>query len=169
MTDAGFPDVRWGSENSVLRRPLTAFASTRPGSWFIKTMTPVDRALLTRTNGKITILGPIAAPVLLLTTTGAKTGVARTSPLLYAREGQRLIVTGSNFGQERHPAWTSNLLHDPHATVTIGGQPTAAIAELLDGDEAEAAYQKMISVVRVYDVYRDRTDRHIRVFALTAV
>jgi deazaflavin-dependent oxidoreductase (nitroreductase family) len=128
MTDLGFPDARWGSENSRLRKPLTTFAATKPGAWFLKTMTPIDRAVLTRSKGRFTILGPIAAPILLLTTTGAKSGIERTSPLLFARDGARLIVTGSNFGQPHHPAWTGNLLKNPLATVAIGGHRTAASA-----------------------------------------
>ena len=166
--DTGFPDARWGSESSVLRKPLTAFASTKPGSWFIKTMTPVDRRLLVRSNGRFTVLGPIGAPILLLTTTGAKSAVERTSPLLFARDGERLLVVGSNFGQANHPAWTGNLIKTPRATVRIGGRAIPVQAQLLEGDEAEAGYQKLISVVPVYDVYRERTDRDIRVFTLTA-
>lgn len=168
MTDAGFPDVRWGSENSILRKPLTAFASTKPGSWVIKTLTPIDRSVLVRSQGRFTVLGPVGAPILLLTTIGATSGVERTSPLLFARDGERLIVVGSNFGQARHPAWTNNLIKNPEATVTIGGTARAVHAELLDGEAAEEGYQRLISVTSVYDAYRGRTDRHIRVFALTA-
>lgn len=164
-----FPDVRWGSESSRLRRPLVRFSSSRPGSWLIRTLTPLDRWLLVRSQGRYTVLGPFAVPVLLLTTTGAKSGLPRTTPLVCARDGDDLVVVGSNFGQERHPLWTSNLLAHPEAVVTIGGRPVPARARLLEGDEAEAAYALMTELASTYAVYRARTDRSIRVFRLTAV
>lgn len=106
---------------------------------------------------------------MLLTTTGAKSGLARMSPLLYARDGDSLIVVGSNFGQDRHPAWTGNLIAHPDTViVTIGGADVPARAELLTGDEAEAGYQRMAEATRTYTEYRSRTDRAIRVFRLTA-
>jgi deazaflavin-dependent oxidoreductase (nitroreductase family) len=163
-----FPDVRWGSESSRLRRPAAAFGSTRLGSWLVRTLTPLDRKLLIRSRGRYTVLGPIGAPTLLLTTTGAKSGEPRTTPLLYARDGDGLVVVGSNFGQQHHPAWTGNLIKQPRATVTIGGQDVPVVAELLEGDEAERGYGLMGQVADTYLVYRGRTDRQIRVFRLTA-
>lgn len=105
---------------------------------------------------------------MLLTVTGAKSGLPRTSPLLYGRDGESLIVVGSNFGGAKHPAWSSNLLANPSCTVTIGGVDVPAVATLLDGEAAEAAYQVMMDVAPNYRVYRGRTDRAIRVFRLTA-
>jgi len=167
-----FPDVRWGSEASRLREPLIRFSATKTGSWLIRSMTPLDRRLMRRTTGRYTMLGPIAAPTLLLTTIGARSGLARTTPLLYGRQTvagrERLVVAGSNFGQQHHPAWTANLIANPRATVTMGGTDIRVHAELLHGEEAEAAYQVMVEVVRTYREYRSRTDREIRVFALTA-
>lgn len=164
MTD--FPDVRWGSETSWLREQLTRLSITRPGSALVRRLAPVDRRLLERSKGKYTILGPIAAPTLLLTTTGAKTGQPRKSPLLYARDGNALIVVGSNFGQEHHPAWTTNLLAHPDAVVSMGGLDIPVRATLLEGEAADAAYRAMVDVVRTYAEYRNRTDRAIRVFRL---
>jgi deazaflavin-dependent oxidoreductase (nitroreductase family) len=144
------------------------FAGTRPGSWLVRTLTPLDRRLLTRSRGRYTVLGPLGAPVLLLTTTGARSGLLRTTPLLYAREGADLIVVGSNFGGPRHPSWTTNLRAHPEAVVTIGGQAVPAIAEQLEGPRAMSAYSKLEDVARTYSVYRSRTDREIRVFRLRA-
>jgi deazaflavin-dependent oxidoreductase (nitroreductase family) len=163
-----FPDVRWGSQSSRLRRPAAAFASTKAGSWLIRTATPLDRRVLIRSRGRFTLLGPIGAPTLLLTTTGAKTGQPRTSPLLYWREGASLHVVGSNFGQAHHPAWTGNLLKDPHAVVTTGGQATPVVATLLAGPERERVYAEFVALASAYDAYRSRTDRDIRVFRLDA-
>ena len=164
-----FPDVRWGSETSRLREPLVAFSVSRLGSWLIKTMTPIDRRVLIRSRGRFTVLGPIGAPLLLLTTTGAVSGLPRTTPLIYARDGETLLVVGSNFGQARHPAWSGNLLKTPSAVVTIGGIDVPATATLLEGADAEAGYAKLVELTRTYSEYASRTDRSIRVFRLTAV
>jgi deazaflavin-dependent oxidoreductase (nitroreductase family) len=165
---SAFPDVRWGRENSRLRWPLIWFSCTRTGSWLIRSLTPLDRRLLLRSNGRYTVLGPMALPVLLLTTTGASSGLARTTPLLFARDDDTLIVVGSNFGQPHHPAWTRNLLADPAATVAIGGTSVPVTAQLLTGGEADRAFERMVAIGRTYDEYRNRTDREIRVFRLRA-
>jgi deazaflavin-dependent oxidoreductase (nitroreductase family) len=163
-----FPDKRWGSETSRLREPMTSFSVTKVGSATVRALAPLDGWLLRRTKGRFTVLGPIAAPVMLLTTTGAKSGQQRQSPLLFGRDGDTLIVVGSNFGQAKHPAWSANLLAHPDAVVTMGGKDIPVRATRLEGAEAEAGYQLMVDTVRTYAAYRDRTDRDIRVFRLTA-
>lgn len=76
-------------------------------------------------------------------------------------------MVGSNFGQEHHPAWTGNLLANPDAVAIVRGQRFAVRGERLEGDQAEAAYQLMVSIASTYASYRGRTDREIRVFRLT--
>jgi deazaflavin-dependent oxidoreductase (nitroreductase family) len=162
-----FPEARWGSDDTVLARAGRAFAGTKAGSWTIRNLMPLDRRIMIRTKGRFTALGPIGAPTMMLETTGRKSGAQRLSPLLFARDGDAIIVVGSNFGQDHHPAWTSNLMARPQATVKIGGKDVPVTAELLKGAEAEQAYQKMNAVASVYSVYRGRTARTIRVFRLT--
>jgi deazaflavin-dependent oxidoreductase (nitroreductase family) len=162
------PDVRWGGSGSVLSRAVVRFGSTRLGSWLIRTAMPLDRKLLVRSNGRRTLLGPIGAPVMLLETTGRKSGQPRVSPLLFAREDDgSVIVVGSNFGQQHHPAWTSNLIADPTAVAVVGGRRIPVRASLLEGEEAAVAYAEMVEVASTYSTYRGRTDRQIRVFRLT--
>lgn len=161
------PDYRWGREGSLLSRVGSRFASTRPGSWTVRKLMPLDRRLLLRTRGKRTLLGPIGAPTLVLETTGRKSGQPRLSPLLFARDGDSVIVVGSNFGQQHHPAWTGNLIACPRAQVISGGVEVPVVAELLTGEEAEAGWQKMVALTPVYASYKTRTDREIRVFRLT--
>jgi deazaflavin-dependent oxidoreductase (nitroreductase family) len=169
MSHDPFPDVRWGRENSRLAGPAGKLAATAFGSWLLRTATPLDRRLLMRSRGRFTVLGPIGAPTLLLTTTGAKSGLPRTSPLLYVRGDGVLYVVGSNFGGPKHPAWSTNLLANPGAIVTIGGRDIDVAAQLLAGPERERVWQLFVDLVATYDVYRDRTDRDIRVFALRPV
>jgi deazaflavin-dependent oxidoreductase (nitroreductase family) len=161
------PDARWGSSDSTLARLGSRFAATRPGSWTVRKLTPLDRKLLIRSNGRRTMLGPIGAPTMLLETIGRKSGQPRISPLLFARDGDSVIVVGSNFGQQHHPAWTGNLIARPDAVAVVGGRRIPVVATLLEDDEAESAYQLMVALTSVYSSYRGRTDRQIRVFRLT--
>ena len=163
-----FPTQVWGRSTGPLARAGIALSCTRAGSALVKALTPLDRRIMTRTRARFTVLGPIGAPTLLLTTTGRTSGQARTTPLLYGRDGDTLIVVGSNFGQDHHPAWTANLIARPDATVTMAGADIAVRAERLQGDEADRAFALLADVARTYNVYRGRTDRAIRVFRLTA-
>lgn len=161
-----FPDRQWGSRANPLSRAATRFAATKPGSWLIRTITPLDRALLERTDAKYTVLGPIGAPVILLTTTGRKSGIARTQPLLYVHDGDTLYVVGSNFGQAHHPAWTGNLLADPTATVAIAGERIPVTATPVTDADKDAIFARFIDITGAYAAYRDRTTRDLRMFAL---
>ncbi|WP_433712223.1 nitroreductase family deazaflavin-dependent oxidoreductase [Nocardia sp. CA-084685] len=161
-----FPKQQWGSNTNFLARLATKLASTEPGSWLIRKVTPLDRAILERTNAKYTLLGPIGAPVMLLTTTGRKSGEPRTQPLLYLHDGDTIYVIGSNFGQQHHPAWTANLLANPNATVAIAGQRIPVRATLVEADK-DALFARFIEITSAYGVYRTRTTRDLRIFALT--
>ena len=166
---ATIPESRWGKQDGLLAKIGTAFASTQVGSRAIRALMPLDRRVLLRTNGRRTVLGPLGAPTMLLESIGRKSGQPRLSPLLFGRDGDSIIVVGSNFGQEHHPAWTGNLIAHPEAVVIAGGARVPVVATLLEGEEAERAYRLMIEVTSVYSEYRNRTDRAIRVFRLTPV
>ncbi|WP_433730462.1 nitroreductase family deazaflavin-dependent oxidoreductase [Nocardia sp. CA-129566] len=161
-----FPNRQWGSNTNLLARAATKFAATKPGSWVIRQITPLDRAVLERTDAKYTVLGPIGAPVILLTTIGRKSGQPRTQPLLYVHDGDTLYVIGSNFGQEKHPAWSANLLANPKATVAIAGQRLPVRADLVETGK-DAIFARFVEVTGAYDAYRSRTTRDLRIFALT--
>ena len=161
------PEEIWGSRDSALSKLAQRFAATKVGSWTVRTLMPLDRRLIIRSEGRRTVLGPIGAPTLLLETVGRKSGQVRVSPLLFARDGQAVIVVGSNFGQQHHPAWTGNLIANPNAAIVVRGQRFPVTAELLAGAEADAAYQRLVEVTAVYSEYKGRTDREIRVFRLT--
>ena len=168
MSEDVFPDVRWGREpGRLVLRPITAVLGSKVGAWVVRKLTPLDHRLLRRSRGRFTIFGPVGVPLLLLTTTGSKTGQRREIPLTYLREDDRLFLVGSNFGQARHPAWSSNLLADPNAWVTMGGQEIPVVARRLTGPESERVYQRFTDYASNYGAYRNRTDRDIRVFELT--
>jgi deazaflavin-dependent oxidoreductase (nitroreductase family) len=89
--------------------------------------------------------GPLAARhLLLLTTIGARSGQARTSPLMYIPDGDRLLVLASNFGAPKHPDWYHNLLVHPSVTVEVGSQTYRATAATLLGPEREQTWARIV-------------------------
>ncbi|MBL1076123.1 nitroreductase family deazaflavin-dependent oxidoreductase [Nocardia sp. 2] len=165
---AQFPDREWGSRTNLLSRIVSPLAATKLGSLVVRTVIqPVDRLVLKRTAGAYTALGPIGAPVVLLETTGRKSGQQRTSPLLYVHDGDVLYVIGSNFGQQTHPAWTANLLADPKGAVTLAGQRIPVTAErVTDPALAAQVFARFEGLTAAYSAYKQRTDRDLRIFAL---
>jgi deazaflavin-dependent oxidoreductase (nitroreductase family) len=106
-------------------------------------------------------------PSLLLITTGAKTGLQRTSPLLYVRDGDDFVVVGTNFGTEHHPAWTANLLKTPEAALVVGEDTLPVIAALCDRAAFERLWPRFTAVYGGYRAYLARlTGREPRMFLL---
>ena len=106
------------------------------------------------------------APVLLLTTTGRKSGEPRTAPVLYMRDGESLVVIGSNAGNERAPAWALNLAATPEAEVEVGAAKSSVRARIATGEERADLWRRMSADYPGFDDYRERTDRAINVFVL---
>jgi deazaflavin-dependent oxidoreductase (nitroreductase family) len=107
------------------------------------------------------------APVLVLTTTGRKTGKERQSPLLYQADGADIYVVASNGGRPHHPAWYHNLRDNPAVSVRIGKTDRAMVARVATEDERAAIWPKMTRVYKSYDSYVKKTDRHIPVVILS--
>ncbi len=166
MTGSTFPDSRWGSDSSQLRKAVDGFAATPMGSRLIRALVPLDRRVLKATKGRYTALGPLGLQILVLTTIGRKSGQRRESPLIYTRDGDRLYLFGSNFGQSAHPAWSSNLVANPDAWVTMGGREIPVTARRLSGTEYDRANERFMTYLKAYPAYRTRTDRDIRIFEL---
>src|SRR4029453_12802200 len=77
------------------------------------------------------------APMVLITTTGAKSGQRRTSPLVYFRDGDRIVIFASKAGAPTHPDWYHNLVANPQVTVEVEGDTFEATADVLEGDERD--------------------------------
>jgi F420H(2)-dependent quinone reductase len=105
-------------------------------------------------------------PVLVLTTTGRKSGEPRRTTVLYEQDGDRLVVIGSNTGSERPPAWALNLSARPEATVQLRGQQLRVRATEITGDERERLWNLMNARYQGFDKYTERTQREFKVFAL---
>ena len=119
------------------------------------------------TGGRV--LGIIRdAPVLLLTTTGRKSGKSRTRPLLYLVEGDTYVVIASNSGSSTHPAWYRNLRSNPAATVQLGRRAIAVTAEATGKAERARLWAKALEMFPNYATYQRRTAREIPVVVLKA-
>jgi deazaflavin-dependent oxidoreductase (nitroreductase family) len=109
------------------------------------------------------------ARVLLLTSTGRKSGKPRTSPLLYASAGDGYAVIASKGGAPRHPLWYLNLQASPHAEVTVGRETRHVHARDAEGEERERLWRALTDVYPGYDKYAERTSRRIPVVVLEPV
>ena len=109
------------------------------------------------------------APVLVLETVGRKTGKPRATPVIYARDGARLVVTAANAGAKRTPAWWLNLREHPTATVELGGRRFAVRAHLAEGAERERLWALLRDVAPAIEEYRRFTSREFPVAALEPV
>jgi F420H(2)-dependent quinone reductase len=108
----------------------------------------------------------VGMKVLLLTTTGARSGVSRTTALTYLEAGAAYVVIGSFLGEPRHPAWVHNLRAHPRATVQIGTRQIAVMAREAHGDERARSWQRLVALQPDYRAYESRTDREIPVVVL---
>jgi deazaflavin-dependent oxidoreductase (nitroreductase family) len=107
-------------------------------------------------------------PVLLLTTTGRRSGKARTTPLTFFREGDDLVVIASNGGSDRAPDWSLNLRQNPQATVRIGVQELAVTARTASAEERQRLWPGITATYAGYARYEQRTARPIPVVILSA-
>jgi deazaflavin-dependent oxidoreductase (nitroreductase family) len=104
--------------------------------------------------------------LLLLTTTGRRTGEPRTSPMMFHRSGDRLLVIASNIGAPQHPAWYLNLAADPHVTVEIGDERYAALAVPTEGADRDEVWGEIKRAYPFFADHEQKTDRAIPVVAL---
>jgi deazaflavin-dependent oxidoreductase (nitroreductase family) len=117
------------------------------------------------TRGRV--LGRVGrAPVLLITTTGRRSGEPRTAPIVFLADGERMVVIGSNAGNERPPAWALNLEANPEAEVQVRGRRAKVRARISEGEERDVLWRRMNDQYTGFDDYRERTQRHINVFVL---
>ncbi|WP_188192542.1 nitroreductase family deazaflavin-dependent oxidoreductase [Nonomuraea sp. SYSU D8015] len=106
------------------------------------------------------------APLVLLTTTGAKSGRQVTTPVMYLADGERYVVIASNAGADNHPAWYHNLRATPQATVEVGTEKFTAKAEFVEDGERDRLYARMVEQAPGFAEYEARTSRRIPVVAL---
>jgi len=127
----------------------------------------LDRAVHRITRGKV-LLSAQMLPGVILTSTGARSGLPRRTPLACMPEddGRTWILIGSNFGREGHPAWTANLLAHPDAEVSWKGADLPVTATLLRGEERAAVWRTALAFWPPYATYQARIEREIRLFRI---
>ena len=131
----------------------------------IKVMGRSHLALYRLSQGKL--LGRAAGmPVLLLTTTGRRSGRARTTPLTYFEDGSEFVIVASNGGEDSPPAWWLNLREQPRVSITIGAHSESAVARAATGEERERLWPVIIATHPGYAAYAKRTARPIPIVLL---
>jgi deazaflavin-dependent oxidoreductase (nitroreductase family) len=114
-------------------------------------------ATLRADQGRVTT-GPFAGrQVLILTTTGAKSGEQRESPLAYTRDGDDIVIIASKGGAPSHPAWYHNIVANPQVTIELDGATITAIAEIAEGDERRRLYDQHAQVHHGFTEYEAKT------------
>lgn len=154
---------------NAIQRVTQKVAASRPGAWvFQRTMYPIDKGLFRLTNGRLTVPGLMAGlPVIMLTTTGAKTGKDRTMPLLGIPMDDDMAVIGSNYGQRSTPGWVYNLRAKPEAEVAHGSESVEVTARPATEAETEQAFKAGAAFYGGFPEYRERAShREIEVFIL---
>ena len=123
--------------------------------------------LYKRTGGRIghTIPG-VRGKMLLLDHVGAKSGVKRTSPLLYVEDGPDVVIVASKGGFPKHPAWYHNLMANPETTVQIGSEVRPVRARVAAPEERDRLWKMAVRAYGGYEDYRARTDREIPLVVL---
>ncbi len=128
---------------------------TRAGVLAIgRIVSPLQKELYRRTGGRLSLTGH--APVVLLTTTGRRTGKARTVPLLYLRDGDRLVVCNVNPGFERPNPWVLNLRAEPHAHVQLGRSTISVRARPASADELDRYWPQLTRIWPAYQAFYDK-------------
>ena len=107
------------------------------------------------------------APVLLLTTTGRRSGEQRVVPLIYLRNGENLVIVASRAGTSQNPVWYLNLEADPNVEVELGGERQKMLARRASEDEKAAVGPALVQLYADYDRYRTWTERNIPVVILS--
>jgi len=104
---------------------------------------------------------PGSPPMLLLDHVGAKSGRKRTTPLVYVKDGEDLVLVASKGGNPKHPAWFHNLRANPDTTVQVGSVRRAVRAHVADEEERTRLWPKAVETYGGYRDYQERTDREI--------
>ena len=114
--------------------------------------------------------GPfLGRDVLILTTTGAKSGEVRETPLVYSRDGDRHVIIASKGGAPTHPSWYHNLVANPDVKLEVGGEKFSARAYPAQDEDYERLYQQHAAVSPAFNEYRQKTSRKIPVVVLERI
>jgi deazaflavin-dependent oxidoreductase (nitroreductase family) len=126
-----------------------------------KLNSPVYRLTGGRVGGRVG-----KAPILLLTTTGRKSGQMRTAPVVYLDDGERISIINTNAGHDKVPAWSLNLKANPEAEIEIGRERRPVLARIAEGEERDDLWRRHNVQYSGFDEYDENIDRRPEVFVL---
>jgi len=129
-------------------------------------MPPLEKGIARLTRGRVQMSGLIV-PTLVLHSIGARSGLERDTTLMYCPDGVTMLVTGSNFARDEHPAWTTNLLRNPDAAASVHGRRIAVRASIVPDAEREQAWRTIERQWPRYREYERQSGRTLRIFRLT--
>ena len=121
------------------------------------------------TGGEVGHIWRRGSTILLLTTTGRKSGEKRTAPLIYAQDGDRYVIVASKGGAPEHPGWYQNIEKTPDVELQVKDEVFQARARTAQGEERARLWRKANEVWPPYDEYAKNTDREIPVVVLERV
>jgi deazaflavin-dependent oxidoreductase (nitroreductase family) len=125
---------------------------------------PLYRASGGRLGGRVN-----KAPVLLLTTTGRKSGQKRTAPVVYLADGERMVVINTNAGSAKIPAWSLNLEAEPAAEVEVGRKRIPVTARVAEGEERADLWRRHNEQYAGFDDYDEKLQREPKVIVLEPI
>lgn len=149
--------------------------SSTPGAWlYARTLHISDGIVLRLSGGRMTMTSLLSGlPVVIVTTTGAKSGLARTVPLLCIRDEDNpanFAIIATNWGQKRYPAWYFNLKANPQATCSIAGKVATYLAHEAADEEYTRFWDYAVHTYRGYPLYKQRIHgRKIPIMVMTMV
>lgn len=159
-------------QSNLLQKFLRRFGASGPGSWlFARILHRIDRPVHRLTKGRHTVASLLSGiPVVMLTTTGARSGQPRTVPVLGIPTENTVAIVASNFGQYRHPAWYHNLRAHPEADVVVDGIHRRVRAVEALGERRAEIWREGLRVYPGFSQYERRAShRDICVFVLEPV
>ncbi|HEY1275757.1 MAG TPA: nitroreductase family deazaflavin-dependent oxidoreductase [Thermoleophilaceae bacterium] len=159
-------------EANLFRRIVRRTAATRPVAWlYARTLHHIDRLVYRLSGRRATFASWVSGlPIVMLTTTGARSGRERTLPLVAIPTDDGMVVIASNFGQRTNPSWYYNLRAEPRARIAFDGATREVVARQLLGDEREHWFARGVEIYPGWVDYRRRAShRHIPVLRLEPV
>jgi deazaflavin-dependent oxidoreductase (nitroreductase family) len=150
------------SRPNAFQRFAHGFLMMKPVSAFLSVVLHhLDAIALKLTRDQYTLAGIVGLPIIQLTTTGARTGLPRTMPLVSLVDGEKIAIIGSNFGRRYNPGWYYNLKANPRCTVQLHGRTGEYIARVTEGPEREKYWQMGVSYYKGYETYRIRASHRV--------
>lgn len=155
---------------NIIQRTIKRLVGLAPIAWVLaRTLHRLDQVVYDASQGRHTLSSLLTGlPVVVLTTTGARSGQPRSVPLVPLLDGDRVVLIASDFGAPKHPAWYHNLRAHPQATVAYQGQAASYIAREAEGQEREQLWSRVVDQLGAFGAYEKRArPRRIPVIVLS--